>query len=124
VTVELAAHERPGEGAGPGLVVGGTAVLVGFGLESLGLGGDDYLVPLVILGVAAAVFFSALIALDVDAVRDLEPERRTNTRLDFLRIPRCLPPDLLCPLPPCCPPRLQWMCRARPRRSALRRFRP
>jgi len=61
-------------------------VLLGFGLESLGLGGDDYLAPLVMLGVAALLFFSALIALDVDAVRDLDPARRTHARLDFVRL--------------------------------------
>ncbi len=68
------------------VVVGGAAVLLGFGLESIGLGGDDYRVPLAILGVAALAFFLALIALDVDAVRDLDPEKRTHARLDVVRL--------------------------------------
>lgn len=70
-----------------GLVaVGGLGLLAGLVIESIGLGGDDYRVPLAILGVAALVFFSALIALDVDAVRDLDPGKRTHARLDVVRL--------------------------------------
>lgn len=70
-----------------GLVaVGGAGALVGLGLESIGLGGDDYVVPLVIMGVVALVFFAALVALDVDAIRDLDPVRRIHARLDVVRL--------------------------------------
>ncbi len=68
------------------VVVGAVGALVGFVLESIGLNGDDFVVPLVLLAVAAVIFFAVLIVLDVDAVRDLDPARRAHARLDFVRI--------------------------------------
>jgi len=35
------------------VVVGGAGLLLGFGLESIGLGGEEFVVPLIILGVFA-----------------------------------------------------------------------
>lgn len=67
------------------VIVAAAGVLGGFGLDSVGLRGD-YAAPLLMLGVVALLFFSALIALDVDAVRDLNPARRAHARLDFVRL--------------------------------------
>lgn len=68
------------------VVVGGLGGLVALVVGSLGFAEDDFRVPIVIVSVIAIAFFSALIALDVDAVRDLNPTRRTHARLDFVRI--------------------------------------
>lgn len=68
------------------VVVGAVGGLAGLILESIGLGGDDFVAPLVLLGVVALIFFTVLIVLDVDAVRDLDPARRAHARLDFVRI--------------------------------------
>lgn len=50
------------------------------------IGGSEFALPIIVLAVAGIVFVSALIALDVDALRDLGPERRAHTRLDVARL--------------------------------------
>lgn len=47
---------------------------------------QDFTGGLIMLGIAAVVFFSVLVALDIGAVRDLRASRREHVRLDIVRL--------------------------------------
>ena len=49
-------------------------------------GGSEFTGGIVLLAVASAVFLAGLVALDIDAVRDLAPARRSHVRLDIARL--------------------------------------
>lgn len=69
------------------VVVGGVLlVLVGIGWAIGPLGGSEFTYPIVLLAVASILFLAGLVALIVDAVRDLAPARRRHVRLDVARL--------------------------------------
>ena len=75
-------------GAILGFVVGGVVLFAALAL-GLPFGLDGTNIPgVVVLGVAvlAAAYLIAIVWLDVDALRDLSPKRRTHVRLDIVRL--------------------------------------
>lgn len=69
------------------LAVGGFFLVLPVVFGAIGpIGGWEHTAPVALLGVAAALFVAVLVALDVDAVRDLAPARRNHARLDVARL--------------------------------------
>jgi len=91
------AHRRPVDGRALlsgliGAVVSGLGVaLVFFAVvladEAIGpIGGQEYLLPIVVAGLFALAFVGVAAVVVVAAVRDLSPARRANVRLDVVRL--------------------------------------
>jgi len=69
------------------VVVGAFMAVLALGLSAANFGGDSQnTIPLVLFGIVAVGFVAAMIALDVDAIRDLVPARRVHLRLDVVRL--------------------------------------
>src|SRR5512143_1418473 len=77
---------------GIGLVVG--IILVGGLLMTAPLlaraieppGASEFAVPVALLAAVGAVFLAVVVALDIQAIRDLLPARRQHVRLDIARL--------------------------------------
>ena len=72
--------------AGVAVVGGLFGVLFAIGAAIGPVGGSEFTGGIVLLVSAGAVFLAALVALDIDAVRDLSAARRTHVRLDIARL--------------------------------------
>ena len=60
--------------------------VVGIGSAVGPVGGSEFGLGIALFAVVGAAFLAVLIALDVDAVRDLSPARRAHVRLDVVRL--------------------------------------
>lgn len=61
-------------------------VLLAIGSAIGPIGGSEFTYPIVLLSAAGAVFLVGLVALDIDAVRDLARTRRNHIRVDIARL--------------------------------------